>query len=144
MDNDFTLLAISGPGVGPYSARGLEQTLDPIPQALQLRRTINGAIRDLSVEQFHKYKSTITCNDMLPPALDGVMPGLQVTVDCVAELSYKTDGGSPSRNVVPGSSYVVGEYTYYRPRLTMIIGEMTVSRNEYGRAVSWTMNLEEL
>lgn len=139
-----TLLALSGPGIAPYSARGLQQTLDPIAQALQLRRNINGALRDLSVEQFRKYKSTISCTDTLPPAFDGVMPGLILTVDCVAELSYKTIGGTPSRAVVPGSSYVEGEYTFYRPRLQMMVGEMTVQRDEYGRTVAWTLQLEEI
>jgi hypothetical protein len=139
-----TLLAISGPGVGPYSARGLTQTLDPIPQALQQRRNVNGALRDLSIPEFRKYKSTVSCNDTLPPAFDGWMPGLPVTVDCVAELSYKTIGGTPSRAVVPGSEFVEGEYTYYRPRLNMMTGELTMQRDEYQRVVAWTATFEEI
>ena len=55
----------------PYSARGLTQTLEPIEASVQLRRTVNGALADLSYEPFRKYKSTISCQDQEPPAVDG-------------------------------------------------------------------------
>lgn len=140
---DETLLVISGHGVSPFSARGLSQTLEPIQGAGNLRRTINGALVDLSEFQFQKYHSTITCTDQNAPALDGVWPGDQLTIDCVAELSYKTAGGTPQRTVVPGSSRVEGAYTIYRPRLVVRVVSYSETQDEYGASVSWSLEVEE-
>ena len=49
-----SMLTLSGVGVPPYSARGLTQSLEPIDGAAQLRRTVNGALADLSYEPFRK------------------------------------------------------------------------------------------
>jgi hypothetical protein len=67
-----TVLTLSGIGVPPYSARGLTQTLEPIDAAAQLRRTVNGALRDFGYTPFRKYRSTISCADQEPPAVYGV------------------------------------------------------------------------
>jgi hypothetical protein len=148
MSNE-TLLVLSGPGVAPYSARGLTQTLTPIGAAANNRRSINGDLLDLSQPQFRKYASSISCADQLAPALDGVWPGMTLTVDCVAELSYKTSGGSPSRPIVDVASSeeatrTEGAYTYYRPRLTMKVMAHNQQEDEYGRVVQWSLELEEV
>ncbi|MCK1668619.1 hypothetical protein [Bradyrhizobium sp. 153] len=142
MSNE-TLLTISGPGMNPYAARGLTQTLDPINAAASLRRTINGKLRDLSQPQFRKYTSTITSRDQIAPPLDGVWPGDLLTVGCVAELSYPTAGGAPQRTPVAGSSRTDGSYTFYRPSLLMRVMSYTTQEDEYGRVVSWSLVLEE-
>lgn len=150
--SDFsTLLVLSGEGVAPYSARGLQQTLEPIDAAGNPRRSINGDLVSLAEAQFRKYKSTISCADQLAPALDNVWQGMVLTVDCVAELAYKTSGGSPGRPVVdPDSSEsgdstrVEGDYTYYRPRLQMMVIKHTQQEDEWGRVVSWSLELEEV
>jgi hypothetical protein len=139
-----TLLVLSGIGVAPYSARGLEQTLQPIDGAAQLRRTINGALRNLSETQLRKFTSTITGSDQLSPAVNGIWPGKTVTVDCIAELCYPTASGSADRSVVSGSSRVEGAMTYYRPQLSMMVTEWQLREDEYGRQVSWTLQLEEV
>ncbi|HEX2634812.1 MAG TPA: hypothetical protein VHM22_18565 [Bradyrhizobium sp.] len=142
-----TLLVIGsdvGEIIASYSARGLTQTLDPIDASAALARTVNGALIDLSPAQFRKYKSHISCSDLEAPALDGLWPGMVVTVDCVAELGYATATGSPSRPVVESSQRVSGAWTYYRPRLTMRVMEYTVSRDEYGHQIEWTLSLEEV
>ena len=145
VNNAYTILALSGIGVQPYSARGLTQTLDPIAQAAQVKRTVNGTLIDISLDTaFQKYKSTITATDQLPPAVDGVWPGKTITVDCISELCYVTEGGAPQRTIVPGSSRVEGNFTFYRPRLTMIVLDMSISTDEYGSQVSWSMPLEEV
>lgn len=138
-----TLLVISGDGMPPYAVRGLTQTLEPIDAAKNLRRTVNGSLLDLSLSQFRKYRSEITCSDIDSPAFDALEIGDTVTVDCVSELAYKTSGGSPSRPVVTGSSRTSGDYTFYRPRLTMVVTGKSQETDEYGAAVSWTLELEE-
>lgn len=138
-----TLLVITGIGLTPYSARGLKQTLEPIEAAKgHLVRTVNGGFLDLSPPQFRKYKSQITCDDMNAPALDGVFEGLAVTVDCVAELPYPT-GGTPNRPVVDDSSREDGAFTFYRPRLDMVVLDWQVTTDEWGAAVGWRLDLEE-
>jgi len=139
-----TLLVISGPGIPLFAARGLSQTLDPVAESAVTARTVNGTLIDLSPHQFRKYTSTISCTDVDGPALDGVWPGMPLTVDCVAELGYATAGGAPARPVVTGSERVVGGYTYYRPRLEMLVVKYTVSADEYGAAISWTLELSEV
>ncbi|MFL9499234.1 hypothetical protein ACJMQP_04170 [Rhodopseudomonas palustris] len=139
-----TLFAMSGPGVAPYSARGLTQTLDPISAAASLRRTINARLVDLSRPEFRKYTSTVSCKDHVAPALDGIFPGDEVTVDCAAELSFRTGAGSASRPIVPGSLRTDGAYSYYRPRLHMKVVSYTTQTDEWGCVVSWTLVLEEV
>ncbi len=138
-----TALVITGAAITPYSARGVSQTLDPIQQAGNLRRTVNGTLVDLSVAELRKYQSRVSCRDLDVPALDGVWPGDLVTVDCVAELSYATSGGTPSRTVVSGSSRTVGDFTFYRPQLSMRIVGISAQFDEYGAEVGWSLDLEE-
>lgn len=144
MTDSTTLLVLAGIGVSPYSARGLTQTLNAIRGAANVRRNVNGGLRNLSEPQFRKYESTISCSDQDPPVCDGVWPGQLVTVDCVKELCYPT-GGSPDREVVEGSTRTDGDLTFYRPRLQMmVLAGFNMSRAEYEAAESWSLQLEEV
>lgn len=143
MTDTTTLLVISGQGLPPYSSRGLSQTLEPIDQAKVLRRTINGQLIDLAPSQFRLYRTTISGADTDSPAFDAVEVGDQLTIDCLAELSFKTAGGSPSRPVVSGSSRTEGSYTLYRPQLTMIVTNKSQTTDENEAMVSWELELEE-
>jgi hypothetical protein len=139
-----TLLVISGHGIADYSCRGATQTLDPVDASSVLSRTVNGVLVDLSPWQMRKYKTSISCSDTETPALDGVWPGMALTVDCVAELGYLTAGNTPQRTVVPGSSRVAGAWTYYRPRLEMRVTNYSTSRDEYGAMTTWSLDMEEI
>ena len=142
--SDSTLLKISGVGMSPYAARGLTQTLNPIDQSKDLRRTINGELIDFSVEQFRKYASVITGNDQMPPGVAGIWPGREVQVECIAELYYVTAGGSAERPVVVDSERTEGPYTYYRPVLDMRVIDFNQSFDEWAVQVSWSLTLEEI
>lgn len=137
---EATLLVLSVGGIVLYSSRGLDQTLQPIDAAIVTRRTINGTLVDLSVDKFHKYASKITCTDVEAPALDGVFPGMDITVDCVAELVTLD---VPIRTVVEGSERTVGAHTVYRPRLDMVVTGFNQTLSEYARSVQWELSLEE-
>ncbi|MGW8177708.1 MAG: hypothetical protein ACWGQW_02770 [bacterium] len=128
----------------PYATRGLQQTLEVIEASKQMRRTVNGTLIDISLTQFHKYRSVITGNDQLPPAFDGFWPGQTITVQCVAELSYLTSGGSPAKTVVAGSSRTDGDFTFYRPELTMKVVSFNTFTDEYRASVTWVLELEEV
>jgi hypothetical protein len=142
--NDFTELRISGAEVPPFSARGLTQTIEPIAPAIKLERAVNGRLIDMSIPSMKLYKSRISCNDLNPPAIGGLWPGMEVTIDCVAELCYPT--GSPGlqeRNAVSGSTRTEGDFTFYKPILVMVCTRFNTSTDEYGAAVSWSYEFEE-
>jgi hypothetical protein len=143
--NAHTVLRMVGVGVPPYSARGLKQTIAPLDQASNNRRTVNGNLVDISFSGFRKYKSTISGTDQRPPNFDGKWPGLTVIVDCISELSYTPDEGETrQRLAVPGSEHVEGAHTVYRPRLTMKIINFSQDQDEYGADISWSLDLEEV
>jgi hypothetical protein len=135
-------LVITGIGMPPASIRGVTQTLKPITAAANMARTVNGSLIDLSAPEFRKYGSTIQCSDQDPPELSGVWPGAVITVDCIAELSYATSGGSAERTVV--GSRVEGLYTIYRPRLSMMVVSFELTKDEWSAVNGWTLDLEEV
>lgn len=139
-----TLLMLRGPGVPPYSARGLRQTLEPINQAQHLERTINGELINFGYEPFQKYKSSINGNDQQPPAVEGVWPGTSIEVDCMVEICAEHYDGELSRVAVPGSIRLESGFVFYRPRLQMIVMSFSVDKDEYGAQVGWRMDLEEV
>jgi|ERR1019366_7974210 hypothetical protein len=139
-----TVLTISGLGF-QYQARGLSQTLSVIKEAMQQQRTINGSLIDISNPIFRKYASKITCTDINAPPFDGLWPGMVVTVHCAAVLCYRTGNpGSPHRPEVSGSSWTLGDMTFYRPVLEMMVGEQSESFDEWKSDFQWDLPLEEV
>ena len=141
-DND-TDLVIVGLGIPRWAARGLTQTLTPIEQARQVTRDINGRSMNLGQVQFQKYATTITCTDQRTPAFDGIWPGEEVVMDCIAELCYPLYG-TPQRAVVEGSERQEGEYIFYRPILQMVFLGFNTSTPEWEGRVTWQMEFEEV
>lgn len=150
--SDSSILVLAGIGVPPYSARGLKQTLTPIGSALNLKRTINGELLDLSDEVLRKYASTITGTDQDPPALDLVWPGRMLTVSCIVELSQEgtltgmdalieDDLGRPP---VTWPAREADGFLFYRPQLSMRVVGWDINRDEWGAVADWTLNLEEV
>lgn len=140
-----TVLSISGLGGFQYQARGLTQTLSVIKQASQSMRTINGVLRDISNHAFRKYASEITCQDINAPPLDGLYPGMVVTVQCAAVLCYKTGNqGSPHRQEVSGSSWSLGAFTFYHPVLSMMVMNLDENFEEWKSDFQWKLGLEEV
>jgi hypothetical protein len=130
-------------GIPFYSARGLTQTLEYIQQAADLKRDINGNLVNLSLTQFQKYKSKVTCKDQRTPSIDGIWPGQVIVVSCAKELAYPV-GGSPQRAVVSGSSYTEQGTVFYRPQLTMMVVAYNDSFDEWAGDVHWELELEEV
>jgi hypothetical protein len=147
VNNNLTLLVMNTIGVPLYSARGLTQTLTPAPEAKPIpRRTVNGELRWLGLSQMRKYDSVITCTDQQAPAFDGVWPGMEVLVNCVYELAYRTIGGSPGRTVVPGTTPRVTPdgFTYYFPQIAFMVIDWQQSTPEYTHDYEWQLTLKEL
>lgn len=167
MPHTSTLLSIEAVGFPPYSVRGLSQTLEPIGASVQLRRTINGNLRDVSDPLMRKYSSSISGDDQEPPAFDGVWPGLTVTVHCIQELVATEEAAelptdfegvteTPTEPVelptsanlgrphVPGSIRRRGGFIFYRPILEMLIRDFDLDRDEWGAVQRWRLQLEEI
>ncbi|RWF44302.1 MAG: hypothetical protein EOS65_02690 [Mesorhizobium sp.] len=146
---EMTLLRLDPIGIPPYSARNINQTLDPIDSAAQLARTVNGEMIDMSDgTTFRKYKSTISCTDQQMPALSGIWPGMTLTVDCVAELCYLTATGSPERDLADTTAdpatRTEGNFTFYRPKLTMMVVAFSTNITEWDCDLAWRLDLEEV
>jgi hypothetical protein len=150
---DSTILRLVGMGIPPYSARGIQESLSPIGESIQLRRTINGALDDVSDPLFRKYQVSWSATDMDPPAIEGVWSGLQLVVDCITELAVlgtfeaDSEGGSEpgfDRMVVPGSVRHADGFTFYRPRLTMRVTGFSIDRGEWEASVAWQLSAEEV
>lgn len=140
-----SLLTITGLGGFQYQARGLSQTLTVIKQTQQQLRTINGRMRDVSNHAFRKYASKVTCTDINAPPLDNLFPGMVVFVECAAVLSYKTGNvGSPNREQVSGSSWTLGEFTFYRPVLEMMVMDVQQTFEEWKSDYIWSIDFEEV
>jgi len=138
-----TLLILSGIGIPLYSTRSAKQTLQPVQAASVIRRTINMEAVNLSLPTATKYDTTISAHDVAPPAFDNIWPGLQVVIDCIAELQYPV-GGTPSRTVVSGSAVTLGSFVRYRPQLTMIVTGLSVSADEWAAGQEWQLTATEV
>jgi len=143
-DGGGTDLVISGHGVPRYSARGLTQTLPLIEPSAVLAYSVNGTLLDFSPPQFRKFKSSITCTDVLPPALAALWPGVIVDVDCISPIAYLTVLGSPVPDRTVVRSQVEHDYTYDWLRLTMKIATpWTQDTAEYDARTSWQLEMWE-
>jgi hypothetical protein len=132
--SDSTLLGLEKIGGGfslpEYAARGITMTMQPISEAAQLVRDVNGNMIDAmdGFEQFRKYECEISCDDMDSPAFaadstadDPVWPGDKFTVTCLPHLGAEEP--------------IV---------LTMMCMTWNVSRDEWGAATSWSMKLAQV
>lgn len=142
-DDQDTLLEIPEIGLPRYSARAIHQTISPIDAASNLKRTVNGELDDVSYSQFHKLETIISCTDQMAPALDGVMPGMIITIKSCAELAYKV-GGTPSRTPVTGSERTVGDFVYFRPLLECRITSYNQGHDEWPHDYNWEITAEEI
>jgi hypothetical protein len=148
-----TVLDLVEIGVSPHSARGITQTIAPITSG-DLRRTVNGALVDLTRPSLRKYRSEIRGSDLWPPAFGGLWVGQLVTVHCAAELTQAAS--TPlERPAVPGSvvyrdaegnslsDSTGAAWVTYRPILSCRVVRWDVERDEWGEIVSWSLSLEE-
>ena len=135
---------LSGFDASEYALRTATQTLEPIPATVQVRRTVNGTLVDVSATQFRKYRSTIRSNDHVPPAFNDFWPGMTIICNCAVELSYRTGSGAPDRTVVSGSSRTDGDFTFYRPQITFRGLSFTWEYDEWGARNSWSLEMEEV
>lgn len=127
-----------------YSARGLRQTMDYIDGAMVQARTVNAEAVNLALSRFRLLRSTISATDVRPPSMDAVYPGRIVTVECACVFNYPTAGGAPGRTPVSGSSFVEGDFTFYRPSVSFMLGKPNSSFEEWEAGYTWSIPMEEV
>lgn len=137
-------LVISGDGVPPYSVRGLDITLAPIESAVP-ERTVNGGLVNLAPPEFRKYRLTLGCTDVDPPAFAGMWPGSVLSVIAPEWVGYKTATGSPPAGRTVANWYESGDYTFVTlDLLMMVMGPWEQTRNEAAGTTRWQIVLEEV
>lgn len=142
----LSLLSIVELGMPEHSIRGITQSLAPIDQATNLKRTINGELDDVSDPAFRKFQSTIQCKDFASPGLDGVWPGQILTVHCVIErcVEGSTSTAGFDRPPVPNSIREWGGFTFYRPIIVFRVIKYAEDFDEYPGDLAWQLELEEV
>jgi hypothetical protein len=139
-----TLLALDIMALSAWASRGMSQTMEPIDQVADLRRTINGELVNFGDAVFHKYRTTVSGTDQRPPSIDGVWPGQELTIHCMAELSFLTSGGTAQRYAVAESMREEGDLTFYRPVLDVMVTAFTQNYDEYKAEWQWSITFEEI
>ena len=166
-----TVLTLSLGGLPPLSARGCEQTLKPI-QLGQMKRTVNGELIHVGSQQL-KYKSIVKAKDRTVLALNGLAPGVVVSVGCVQPLWEKVEKidnhydlmRKPVENSVcvfdenqkkvdfelDGQVLAINKifddypiFVSYRPYLEMRVVDFLIKTNEWTFESSWELFLEEI
>jgi hypothetical protein len=127
-----------------YAARGLSQSMEYIDGAMAQERTVNGELVDLSLSRFRKLRSVISATDVRPPSIDVCRPGRIVVVECACVFRYPTSGGSPGRTPVSGSSFEEGDFTFYRPSVTFMLGKPSNRFEEWEAGNAWAIPMEEI
>jgi hypothetical protein len=132
--------------IPPYALRGISQTLEPIEQASNARRTINGVLKDVSSPDFRKYRTQIRCTDQQSPGLGELWPGMQLTMHSAAELSFEGSTGSSGleRPAVGGSLREESGFTFYRPVLIVRVIDYSTDFAEWDAEVAWQLRAEEI
>jgi hypothetical protein len=138
-----TGLVLSGLGIPDYSAHELTQTVEEAAGQGDFARTINNRLVDLSPPWLKLLKSTISCEDVNPPAFNGSPKGKIVTVDCIFEFAFLASLGSAGYMRDVATERTEGLWIYYKPRLVMMVTNFSLSKAEWPNTTSWTMELEE-
>lgn len=70
-----------------YSDRDISETLTPISEAGNTRRTINGQLRSIASPGFRKYSLAVSGRDLWSPAFDKLWPGDTLEIVPISTLT---------------------------------------------------------
>lgn len=135
-----TQLVLSGIALSPYATRGLKMTMEPIDQASQLERSINGELINFGSDRFQKFKVQISGDDQRPPALDDRWPGDDVTVDAIVRMGVN----GAAVHATTGITITEGSYSFVRYQLVCKIVNFSIEGDEWQAGVAWKLDLLEV
>ena len=150
------------------SARGISQSLEMVSNG-DMRRTVNGNLRDLTRTQNRKFESSINASDTESPAVQNLWRGQELVVECIQPFRQSVSpasatatlirthvpstvfGRKADNSIVAVTSVVAFLATFpepvimveFRPILTMLISDISVDKDEYGAIEGWSVDLEE-
>lgn len=124
-----TLLRIDDITLSPYATRQIQVSVEPIAQASQVARDVNGTLFDLSLDQFRKYSVTISGADQESPILTSVWPGKAVSVSLIPNVGINEDSTGDTS----------GEIT-----LNMLVVSWSNDVDEQEAEASWEISFEEI
>lgn len=148
----------------PGSSRWLDFSMDPIAEASQIERAIDGSIVDLGSNAFNLYAVVISCSDMRFPAFSNVWPRDVLTIHAPQSLVEYGDAITLSRDPVPESvvaydaenravavtvngrsvSAPGAVYVEYRPILSVMVSGFSRSSREMKASSSWSLSATEV
>jgi|GEM_PF-3350547 len=167
-----TKLKISHVGFPPFSTGNCSQTLMPLkPQ--KIWRTINGEALETIAGREKRYKTFISGYDTNPPSFGAISPGSRVLIECIQYLWVQMDAdGRAVLEKMPVEESVVAidnssnlyeltredskvfaikdkkttdpVFVRYSPCLEMIINNLTVENEEWGKGYTWKLEAEEI
>lgn len=169
MATSETILTLGNIVIPIGAGRQITQTLQPIDNG-DLRRTVNGTLKDLTRLENRKFSGQIRCTDMSTPAIAELWKGQIILVDCIQPLNQNISPTSLTailiRDPVAGSIYgydaagnkhqpslVNGRDVEFlvnvlnirfRPRLNMMVLATSIDVDEYPAEEGWSIDLEEV
>ncbi len=120
----------------------IDAGLEPIGEAAQFARTVNGGLVSIGDPAFQKFALSLSCNTHATAALAGLWPGDRFTVE--APMTLRERGSTPSRPAVVGSEVVGSGWVEYRPVLDCLLVGNSLNETEGRASTSWTLNFEEV
>lgn len=148
-----TLLVINGMPFSKYATRGVKESIAPLEDSSQFRRTVNKTLRYVGVgEPARKFKYTYSGEDLVGLPVNSLYIGQNVTFHAVEEFGeHGTIPVNPNdwteniRPIVPGSlRQGIDGFIYYRPVITGLVTAFSTERDEWGAVTSWSLEIEEV
>lgn len=169
MATDETILTLGNIAIPTGSGRGITQTLSPIDNG-NLRRTVNGTLKDLTRLQNRKFESSVQCTDMGSPAIAELWKGQIILVGCIQVINqnidpasltvtlirdpiagsifgFEADGTKQIPTIVAGRDITFGVsiiHVEFRPELSMMVVSNSMNTDEYAAEEGWDLDFEEV
>ena len=169
---DETILVLGDLEIPAGAGRGITQTLQFIDNG-DVRRTVNGNLRDLTRTENRKFESQVSITDQATPAMSELFKGQILLVEFITKLRHNVFPPSTTATLIrdPVVSSVLGrdsactpitptivggvgnrDITFatpvvmveFRPILNMMVLASSLNTDEYAAEESWVIDLEEV
>jgi hypothetical protein len=148
-----TVLDMVELGVVPGSARGMKQDLKPLENG-KVYVTVNGNDVNTGRPALNLFVTTVSGEDLWPPAIGGLWRGALVTLHCAVEIVQRA-GTDFVRPAVDGSiryldadmndlsSSTGAAWVCFRPILRCVVLDFSTDRDEWTDKVTWSISFRE-
>lgn len=171
--SDETVLVLGTIPLPFGSSRFISQTIQPIDNG-DVRRTVNGNLRDMTRVENQKFESQISSTDQATPALAGLWKGNEILVECMKKfrdpvvpaglaitlirdpvvVSVFGYVAATCEKILPDTIGGVGnrditffsnvDYVEYRPIINFMVLANSINEDEPAAEEGWQIDLEEV